>query len=86
LFSTISTADYAGLPAGSFLIAVTLGFLVMGAIAFALKPLPVDGPAYTSLFQGAVRWNGFVLLALAGAAFGAEGEALAALVFAPPCP
>lgn len=86
LFSTISTADYAGLPAGSFLIAVTLGFLVMGAIAFALKPLPVDGPAYTSLFQGAVRWNGFVLLALAGAAFGAEGEALAALVFAPTVP
>ncbi|MEO1038164.1 MAG: AEC family transporter [Pseudomonadota bacterium] len=86
LFSTISRADYASLPAGPFLIAVTLGFLAMGAIALCLRVLPVDGPGYTSLFQGAVRWNGFVLLALAGSAFGAEGEALAALVFAPTVP
>ncbi|MAB68365.1 MAG: transporter [Oceanicaulis sp.] len=86
LFSTISRADYAGLPAGSFLIAVTLGFVVMGALCLALKPLPVPGPAYTSLFQGGVRWNGFVLLALAGTAFGTEGNALAALVFAPTVP
>jgi len=86
LFSTISRADYVGLSAGPFLIAVTLGFAMMGVIAFAFKPLPVDGPAYTSLFQGAVRWNGFVLLALASSAFGAEGGALAALVFAPAVP
>ena len=86
LFSTISTADYAALPAGPFLAAVTLGFVAMGAIALGFRALPVDGPGYTSLFQGAVRWNGFVLLALAGAAFGPEGEALAALVFAPTVP
>ncbi|PWE16467.1 AEC family transporter [Marinicauda salina] len=86
LFSVISTADYAGLPAGPFLAAAVLGFASMGAIALALKPLPVDGPAYTSLFQGAVRWNGFVLLALALSVFGEEGAALAALVFAPTVP
>ena len=86
LFSTISRADYAGLPAGPFLIAVTLGFLVMGVVTLGFKLLPVDGPAYTSLFQGGVRWNGFVLLALAASAFGAEGGALAALVFAPTVP
>ena len=86
LFSTISTAQLEGGEAGPFLIAATLAFLAMGAIALAFKPLPVDGPAYTSLFQGAVRWNGFVLLALAGAVFGAEGAALAALVFAPTVP
>ena len=86
LFATISTADYAGLPAGAFLIAVTLGFLVMGAISIAFAALPVDGPAFTSLFQGGVRWNGFVLLALAPGAFGPEGAALAALVFAPTVP
>lgn len=86
LFSTISRADYAGLPAGTFLVAVTLGFVAMGAIALLFRPLPIDGPAYTSLFQGAVRWNGFVLLALAGPVFGPEGAALAALVFAPTVP
>jgi len=86
LFVSISTAEVDLAGALPFLVAATLGFILMGAIALALKPLPVDGPAYTSLFQGAVRWNGFVLLALAGAIFGPEGAALAALVFAPTVP
>lgn len=87
LFSTISTAEVEALDAGPFLAAVTLGFLAMGALALALKPLlPVDGPAYTSLFQGAVRWNGFVLLALAAGAYGPDGAALVAIVFAPTVP
>lgn len=86
LFSTISTAEIEGGEAAPFLIAATLAFIAMGVIALAFRPLPVDGPAYTSLFQGAVRWNGFVLLALAGSVFGAEGAALAALVFAPTVP
>ena len=86
LFSSISTADTNLSGALPFLIAATLGFLAMGAIALAFRPLPIDGPAYTSLFQGAVRWNGFVLLALAGAIFGPQGAALAALVFAPTVP
>jgi hypothetical protein len=86
LFSTISTAQIEGGEAGPFLIAATIAFLAMGAISFAFKPLPVDGPAFTSLFQGGVRWNGFVLLALAVPVFGSEGAALAALVFAPTVP
>ncbi|KAA5804491.1 AEC family transporter [Alkalicaulis satelles] len=86
LFSTIASADYDGLQAGPFLIAVTLGFVVMAVVSLALKPLIADGPAFTSVFQGGVRWNGFVLLALAAPAFGAEGAALAALVFAPTVP
>ncbi|MEQ8434348.1 MAG: AEC family transporter [Oceanicaulis sp.] len=86
LFSTISTAQIEGAEAGPFLIAATLAFLIMGAISLAFKPLPIDGPAFTSLFQGGVRWNGFVLLALAAPVFGSEGAALAALVFAPTVP
>lgn len=86
LFSTISTAQIEGVQTGAFLIAVTLAFIAMGAISLAFKPLPVDGPAFTSLFQGGVRWNGFVLLALAASVFGPDGAALAALVFAPTVP
>lgn len=87
LFSTISRADFRGLEAGPFLIAVTVGFIIMGAICLSLKPvLKTDGPTYTSVFQGGLRWNGFVLFALAAPAFGAEGAALAALVFAPTVP
>ncbi|MGJ3230327.1 MAG: AEC family transporter [Oceanicaulis sp.] len=86
LFSTISTAEIEGAQTGPFLIAATLAFIAMGAISLAFKPLPIDGPAFTSLFQGGVRWNGFVLLALTAAAYGPEGAALTALVFAPTVP
>jgi predicted permease len=86
LFSTISLADFDGMQAGSFALAAAIAFGLMGAIALLFKPLPVDGPGYTSLFQGAVRWNGFLLLAFAQAAFGLEGAALLALVFAPTIP
>ncbi|MGP1276462.1 MAG: AEC family transporter [Caulobacterales bacterium] len=86
LFVTISRADYDAVPAGSFMLAAAGGFIVMGALMLALRILPMPGPVYTSLFQGGVRWNGFVLLALAPAAFGEEGAALAALAFAPTVP
>lgn len=86
LFSTIATADYAGLPAGSFLLAAVTSFIVLGIIMMAFLVIPMPGPVFTSLYQGGVRWNGFVLLALAPAAFGPEGAALAALVFAPTVP
>ena len=39
----------------------------------------IGGPAFTSLFQGGVRFNTFVALALAENLFGAEGLFLAAL-------
>jgi predicted permease len=42
-----------------------------------------DGPAYTSIFQGAMRWNGFPLLAAAGALYGPNGPALIGIVFGP---
>jgi hypothetical protein len=86
LFSTISTAEIQGAQTVPFLLAATLAFIAMGVIALVFKPLPVDGPAFTSLFQGGVRWNGFVALALTGAVYGSEGAALTALVFAPTVP
>ncbi len=46
------------------------------------QTLDIDGPAFTSVFQGAVRWNSFVAVALAGAIYGKEGVALTAVAFA----
>ncbi len=86
LFSSISTTSQDLTTAIPFLAAATLAFIAMGAIAMAMIVLPVDKPAFTSVFQGGVRWNGFVLLALAGLVFGPEGAALASLVFAPTVP
>ncbi|MCU0885888.1 MAG: AEC family transporter [Beijerinckiaceae bacterium] len=67
------------------------GTLVFGAVAMtglmlALRgPLArhgVEGPAFTSIYQGAVRWNTFIALAVASHQFGNTGVALMAVVIA----
>ena len=83
LFVTIARADTAGLPAGRFLLALAVGFLVMaGFAALAGRLVPMSGPAFTSVFQGGLRINGFVVFALAQASFPPDGVALVALMFA----
>jgi len=41
--------------------------------------LGIDGPAFTSVFQGATRWQTFVALAVAGNLFGDRGLALSTI-------
>lgn len=87
LFVTIGRADLEGAEAGGFLGAAVLGFLSMALIAVCLKPLlRTDGPSFTSVFQGAVRYNGFVILALVQATLSTEQAALTAVAFAPTVP
>jgi predicted permease len=65
--------------AGAFLIAIG----AMTAILLALRPiLPVTGAAFSSMFQGAVRWNSYVTLGIVAALLGPRGVALAAVAFA----
>jgi predicted permease len=57
--------------------------IIVGACALLAKPfLKIEGPAYTSVFQGVIRWNSFVFLPVIQATFGAEGLALAAVMIA----
>lgn len=44
--------------------------------------LKVNGPAFSSVYQGAIRFNTYVGLAVALAVFNPEGGAVAALVMA----
>lgn len=84
LFTLISGANFAGADALPFIGGVLLGFLTLVACALALRLVfRGDGPAYTSVFQGSVRWNGFALLAAAPALFGPEGPSLIGLAFGP---
>ncbi|MFG1358272.1 AEC family transporter [Xanthobacter pseudotagetidis] len=39
----------------------------------------LDGPAFTSLYQGSFRWNTYIALAVAGGLYGAEGITVAAV-------
>jgi len=84
LFTLISGADFSGADAFPFLAGVLGGFLALVMCALALRLIfRGDGPAYTSVFQGSVRWNGFALLAAAPALFGPEGPAWIGLAFGP---
>ncbi len=72
--------DYAVGPVAVVIVAMLLG---MTALAYALRPwLKVDGPAFTSVYQGVIRFNTYVGLAVALAVFHAEGGTVAALVMA----
>jgi predicted permease len=83
LFTTVAGADLHANNAGPFLAACLSGFGAMVAIALAIRPLFKNAPAYTSVFQGVVRWNGFVILAAANSLYGPRGEELIALAFGP---
>ena len=84
LFTLTSGANFASDNAGTFLLGIIGG--VLGAIALALSSRLIfraDGPAFTSVFQGAVRWNGFVLLAAALPIYGQQGLDLIGIAFGP---
>jgi predicted permease len=84
LFTLVSGASFESGDAGSFLLAVLGGFLTLVLLALALRPFfRGDDPAYTSVFQGSVRWNGFALLAAAAPLYGPRGPELIGLAFGP---
>jgi predicted permease len=74
-------ADFANGSAGALGLS-TIGAVAIVAIAVLLaRPLiKVDGPAFTSIFQGALRWNSFVFLPMVLAIYGEPGAGLAAIV------
>ncbi len=72
--------DYAVLPVAGIIITL---LLTMTALVYALRPwLKVDEPAFTSIYQGVIRFNTYVGLAVVLAVFHAEGGTVAALVMA----
>lgn len=83
LIPAIWSADISGGGAGAAGAAAVTSVLIIAAITVAIKPLlTIDGPAYTSVFQGVIRWNSFVFLPVIQATYGPEGLALAAVVIA----
>ena len=62
--------------AATLLASITLVALVL----MAVRPLvQKDGPAFTSIFQGAIRPNTYICLSAAGGLFGDEGLSLSAV-------
>src|ERR1044072_4282717 len=84
LIGTRARADLTKVPVLAVGATMLAAVLLMATLCFALKPaltryLGADGPAFTSLFQGATRWQTFVALPLAGNLFGDLGLALASV-------
>jgi malonate transporter and related proteins len=83
LIQTLVKADLSDVPVAGVGGALLLSALLMSLLCLALRPLlsrwNIDGPAFTSIFQGATRWQTFVALAVSGNLFGANGLALASV-------
>lgn len=76
----LATARLDALPIWEVAGTLILSTLLVAALLVAARPfLSVDGPGFTSVFQGSVRFNNYVGVTLAAGLFGAEGVALAAI-------
>ena len=81
LVSSLAGTDLRTLPFTTLGLALILAILTMAALALLLWPLlssrfGVDGPGFTSIFQGVTRWNTSVGIVIAGFVYGTEGVAL----------
>jgi predicted permease len=83
LIQTLVKADLAKVPVAGVGGALMLAALAVSLICLALWPLfkhaNVDGPAFTSIFQGATRWQTYVALSVSRNLYGAAGLALASV-------
>ncbi len=82
LVKTLMRADLGSVPARD-LVLVSFGSITImsGALvaAYLLLKSPVSGPVFTSFFQGAVRFQSTITVAIAAALFGERGLTLSAL-------
>lgn len=83
---TLAVADLAKLPVLAMGMSLVSAILLVATLLLLTRPLlaraGVDGPAFTSIFQGSVRWNTFVALALAAGLQGRDGTTLMAIAVA----
>jgi predicted permease len=81
---TTATANLSEVPVAGVGGALFFAILILSAILLLFRlpisrALSINGAAFTSVFQGAVRWNTSVALAIAGTMFGTPGLALASV-------
>jgi predicted permease len=83
IVTTLADADLAGLSVLPMAAALVLAILAMaGLLLLARRYLKVDGPAFTSVVQGAVRMNVYICLSIAAAIWGTAGLTVAAIAIA----
>lgn len=83
---TLAVADLGRLPVLAMGMSLVLAILSVAGLLLASRTLlaraGIDGPAFTSIFQGSIRWNTFIGLALAAGLQGRDGTTLMAIAVA----
>ncbi|CAH1649144.1 AEC family transporter [Hyphomicrobiales bacterium] len=83
---TLAIADLRNVPVLAMGASLVLAILSIATLLLSTRPLlarvGIDGPAFTSIFQGSIRWNTFVALALAAGLQGRSGTTLMAIAVA----
>ncbi|NVK17568.1 MAG: AEC family transporter [Methylocystaceae bacterium] len=80
LLQTTINADVGQLEVGPMAFAVVGAMVLVSAVLVKAKPfLGVDGPSFTSMFQGSVRFNTYVGIAAASSLWGEPGLTLIAI-------
>lgn len=83
LFGAIAFANFGSEPVGGLALALSSAMIAMTGLTYLVRPfVTIEGPAFTSLFQGAVRWNSYVALGATSAVLGAPGLSLIAIAVA----
>jgi hypothetical protein len=87
IIRTLSRANLDSVPVVDFLVVLVVAILGMATIliliqAFVWQRYPQSGPSFSSVFQGATRFHGFVAIAVIGPLYGDTGVTLAALALA----
>jgi len=87
LLKTLATAKIASTELLLFSGMVLFAIFGMSLLLLLFQPLMrrwlgIDGAAFTSLFQGATRWHGFIALSIVGLLYGDEGVAYMAIIMA----
>jgi hypothetical protein len=85
LAETMIRSDIASLPLTGITVTMVGAFFTMALGLLAAQrqlagALAIDGPSFSSLFQGATRWNGFIALPILAKLFGDEGVAMVAVI------
>jgi len=83
LIVEIYRADFSRGNAGTAVTVTLFATLGLSAVLLLLRPVITHNtPLFTSIFQGSVRYNSYVLLAVADAFYGSAGLALAIVFIA----
>lgn len=84
LVVSIARADLGEVAVMEVSTALLGAIALVGLLLTLLRPtisraFHLAGPSYTSVFQGALRWNTYIVLAISGSLAGARGLAVAAV-------